>query len=90
MFLNKYRIINKIKEKQMDKKQIKNFSAEAKTKIVLEMLKEESTIGQLSAKYEVTAKTMQNWKRQFLDNASLAFEPAKAVSNTKLRYWEDK
>ncbi|WP_342271254.1 hypothetical protein [Candidatus Tisiphia endosymbiont of Parasteatoda lunata] len=41
----------------MGKKQIKNFSAEAKTKIVLEMLKEESTIGQLSVKYEVTAKT---------------------------------
>jgi putative transposase len=67
----------------MGKKQIKNFSSEAKTKIVLEMLREESTTGQLSAKYEVTAKTMQNWKRQFLDNASLAFEPAKAFSEYK-------
>ncbi|EER22680.1 hypothetical protein REISMN_00730 [Rickettsia tamurae subsp. buchneri] len=67
----------------MGKKQITNFSAEAKTKIVLEMLKEESTIGQLSAKYEVTAKTMQNWKRQFLNNASLVFEPVKAVSEYK-------
>ena len=67
----------------MGKKQIKNFSAELKTKIVLEMLKEESTIGQLSTKYEVTAKTMQNWKKQFLNNASLAFEPAKAVTEYK-------
>ena len=47
------------------------------------MLKEESTIGQLSTKYEVTAKTMQNWKKQFLNNASLAFEPAKAVTEYK-------
>jgi putative transposase len=47
------------------------------------MLKEESTIGQLSTKYEVTAKTMQNWKKQFLNNASLAFEPAKAVIEYK-------
>ena len=67
----------------MTKKQIRNFSAEAKTKIVLEILKEEQTIAQLSTKYEVTGKTLQNWKRQFLDNASLAFEPAKAVSEYK-------
>ena len=83
LFLNKDRIINKINEKQMGKKQIRNFSAEVKTKIVLEMLKEESTIAQLSTKYEVSAKTMQNWKKQFLNNASLAFEPAKAVSEFK-------
>jgi putative transposase len=47
------------------------------------MLKEELTIGQLSAKYEVSAKTIQNWKKQFLNNASLVFEPAKAVSEFK-------
>ena len=64
----------------MTKKQSRNFSAEAKTKIVLEMLKEELTIAQLSAKYEVASKTIRNWKKQFLNNASLAFEPAKAVS----------
>ena len=67
----------------MSKKQSRNFSAEAKTKIVLEMLREELTIAQLSAKYEVTARAMQNWKKQFLNNASLAFEPAKGVSEYK-------
>ena len=60
LFLNEDRIINKINEKQMGKKQIKNFTAEVKTKIVLEMLKEESTTAQLSTKYEVSAKTMKN------------------------------
>jgi len=83
LFLNKDRIINKINEKQMGKKQIRNFTAEVKTKIVLEMLKEESTTAQLSTKYEVSAKTMQNWKKQFLNNAPLAFESAKAVSEFK-------
>ena len=83
LFFNKDRIINKINEKQMGKKQIRNFTAEVKTKIVLEMLKEESTTAQLSTKYEVSAKTMQNWKKQFLNNAPLAFEPAKAVSEFK-------
>ena len=67
----------------MTKKQSRNFSAEAKTKIVLEVLKEELTIAQLSSKYEVTGKTIQNWKKQFLNNAFLAFEPVKAVSEYK-------
>jgi putative transposase len=67
----------------MAKKQSRNFSAEVKTKIVLEMLREELTVAQLSAKYEVAGKTIQNWKKQFLNNASLAFEPAKAVSEYK-------
>lgn len=67
----------------MTKKHSRNFSAEIKTKIVLEMLESGLTISQLSSKYEVTGKTLQNWKKQFLDNASLAFEPAKIVSEYK-------
>lgn len=67
----------------MTKKQSRNFTSEVKTKIVLEMLKEESTTAQLSTKYEISAKTMQNWKRQFLGNASLVFEPSKGVSEYK-------
>lgn len=67
----------------MNKKQIRNFSAEAKTKIILELLREETTISQLSSKYEVTGKTIQNWKKQFLNNAVLVFEPSKGVSEYK-------
>jgi putative transposase len=44
----------------MTRKQIRNFSAEEKARIVLELLKEESTIAQLAAKYEITGKTAQN------------------------------
>ena len=67
----------------MTKKQLKIFSAEEKTKIVLELLREESTTAQLSSKYELSSKTLHNWKRQFLANAALAFEPAKVVSEYK-------
>lgn len=83
MFPKWGRITRRIYEEQMTKKQSKNFTAEAKTKIVLEILREEQTIAQLASKYEVTGKTLQNWKKQFLNNASLAFEPAKAVSEYK-------
>lgn len=67
----------------MTKKQSRNFTSEIKTKIVLEMLKEESTTAQLSAKYEISAKTMGNWKRQFLNNAALLFEPSKSINEYK-------
>ncbi|BBB58005.1 integrase (plasmid) [Candidatus Megaera polyxenophila] len=37
----------------------------------------------ISKKYEITPKTIQNWKKHFLSNASMAFEPAKVVSEYK-------
>jgi len=67
----------------MSRKKGQIYSAEQKTKIVLELLKEDQTINQLATKYQITAKSIQNWKKQFLENASLAFEPAKAVQEFK-------
>ncbi len=49
----------------MGKKQIRNFTAEVKTKIVLEMLKEESTTAQLSTKYEVVPKLCKTGRNNF-------------------------
>lgn len=51
--------------------------------IVLELLKEEQTVAQLASKYQITAKTITNLKKQFLENAVIAMEPAKAVSEYK-------
>ncbi|WP_341794861.1 IS3 family transposase [Rickettsia endosymbiont of Rhinocyllus conicus] len=64
----------------MTKKQVRNFSAEEKTRIVLELLKEDVTLSQLSSKYEVSSNSISHWKKQFLSNAAIAFEPAKVVS----------
>lgn len=67
----------------MSRKKGQIYSAEQKTKIVLELLKEDQTLNQLATKYQITAKSIQSWKKQFLENASLAFEPAKAVQEFK-------
>ena len=67
----------------MSRKKGQVFSAEQKTKIVLELLKEDQTVAQLATKYQITAKSIQNWKKQFLENAAIAFEPARAVSEFK-------
>lgn len=64
----------------MKKNKVRIFSASEKTGIVLELIKEESTVAQLASKYAISSKTIQNWKKQFLGNAALAFEPAKVLS----------
>ena len=67
----------------MSRKKGQTYSAEQKTKIVLELLKEEETIAQIAVRYKITSQSITKWKKQFLENASLAFEPAKAVQEFK-------
>ena len=63
----------------MSRKKGQTYTAEQKTKIVLEMLKEEMTISQLATKYKITSQSLGKWKTQFLENASLAFDVAGAT-----------
>jgi putative transposase len=59
------------------------YSAEFKTKLVLEVIKEESTLVEIASKNNITPKNLQNWKKIFLENAEVAMEPAKAVQEYK-------
>ena len=61
----------------------KTFSTDFKTKVVLELLEAEQTIAQISSKYDVTVKSIQSWKKQFLENASLAFDVGGATKAYK-------
>lgn len=61
----------------------KTYTAEFKTKVVLEALRNDQTISQLSVKYNVTPKNIHNWKTSFLENAELAMDPSKSVSQYK-------
>lgn len=69
-------------ENNMSRKR-RQFSAEFKTKVVLELLSDEMTVAQLASKYEITAKSLGDWKKQFLTNASLAFDVAGATQSYK-------
>jgi len=51
-----------------------------KAKIVLEALKENMTLNELSTKYEVHPTQISTWKRQFLENASSVFSGDKAAA----------
>ncbi|MDX4050809.1 transposase [Aliarcobacter skirrowii] len=58
----------------MGRKKGQVFSAEFKTRIVLELLEGDATINQIASKHNITVKSIQNWKKQFLENAFLAFD----------------
>jgi putative transposase len=64
------------------------YSAEFKTKMVLEVLENEDTLNAIASKNNITPKNLQNWKKVFLDNAEIAMEPARAVQEYKTRIVE--
>jgi len=66
----------------MSKKQ-KKYSADFKAKVVLELLSGDETVAQISSKYSIVSKSLLNWKKTFLANASLAFNIDGAVAEFK-------
>ena len=67
----------------MSKRQIKKYDTGFKVRVVLEALKEELTINELAAKYDVIPANIRNWKQDFLANAELVFDKEKAVAQYK-------
>ena len=61
----------------------KIYSADFKAKLVLEILEGEKTINEIASKYEMTPKNLINWKKQFLENMSLAFDKSAVVKEYK-------
>lgn len=57
----------------MSKQSRRKFTAEFKTKVVLESLKERNSIEELSRKYEVHPTQINTWKREFLSKAADVF-----------------
>ena len=56
----------------------RKFTADFKTKVVLEAIKEQFTLSELAQKFEIHPNQIQQWKKQFLENASLVFTAEKA------------
>jgi len=61
----------------------KTYSAEFKAKLVLEVLEGEKPINEIASSYEIIPKNLINWKQQFLENMSLAFDKSAVVKEYK-------
>ncbi|MCP4990481.1 MAG: transposase [Colwellia sp.] len=59
----------------------RKFTSKFKTKVILEVLKERSTVQELAQKYEVSVQQIYQWKRAFLSNAETVFD--KGEKSTK-------
>ncbi len=55
----------------------RQFTAEFKTKVVLEILREEKQIGELAAEHGLSPNQLRNRKKEFLENAVKVFSESK-------------
>lgn len=55
----------------------RQFAAEFKTEIVLEILKEEKPIGDIAAEHGISSNQLRNWKIEFLEKAAKVFSESK-------------
>ena len=65
------------------KKSIRKFTATFKTKVVLEALKERLTLEELAWKFELQPNQITLWKKEFLNNASAAFEKESKIDDSE-------
>lgn len=56
----------------------KHYSAEQKAKVVLEALKEDKTLEELSSIYQVSSMQIVQWKKQAKDRLALVFSAGKS------------
>jgi len=61
----------------------KSYNADFKAKLVLEVLEGEKTINEIASKYGVLPLSLRNWKKQFMENMSLAFDKSTVVKEYK-------
>lgn len=61
----------------MERRSRRKFSAEFKAKVVIEALKERSTIEELARKYELHPTQINAWKKEAMGNMSAVFKGAK-------------
>lgn len=55
-------------------RQRRSFSAKFKSDLVIELLKGEKDLNTLAAENNIQPNLLRNWKKEFLNNASLVFD----------------
>jgi len=61
----------------------RQFTPEFKTKIVLEILREEKTISEIAAENGISPNQLRNWKKEFVENAVKVFSENRDARESK-------
>ena len=51
----------------------RKLTPEFKAKVVIEALREQSTLADIARKYEISQAQLSRWKKEFISNAAAAF-----------------
>ena len=70
-------------------RQRRSFSAKFKSDLVIELLKGEKDLNTLAAENSIQPNLLRNWKKEFLNNASLVFDD-KREENLKEKLAEER
>jgi len=57
----------------------REFSSEFKVQVVMELLREEQTLGEIAATYEINPNQLATWRREFLEKAPGVFDEPKTL-----------
>jgi putative transposase len=66
----------------MSKKR-KTYSADFKSKVVLELLESGKSINEIASKHSILPNSLSLWKKQFVENMNLAFDKSAVVKEYK-------
>ena len=67
----------------------RNFSAKFKSDLVIELLRGEKDLNTLAVENSIQPNLLRNWKKEFLDNASVVFDD-KREENLKEKFTEER
>lgn len=78
----------------MNKKPKRDFSADFKSNVVIEVLLGQSTLTEIAAKYHLDPDQITNWKKELLEDPTKAFQigrkrnsPILQKTKKKIRYY---
>ena len=55
----------------------REYSPEYKAKLVMEVLREESTMSEIASRENINIKQLSNWKTEFMNNSARAFSKSR-------------
>ena len=61
----------------------RNFSAKFKSELVIELLKGEKDLNTIATKNNIQPNLLRNWKKEFLDKASVVFNDTRERSEER-------